>query len=75
MTTTHKHVIAQSLVANVGTPFTTDQINDLVDSYDGTRRLRELRSEGWPIKAVRNGTTWNYTLTRRPNKKMVAQYA
>lgn len=70
MSTTIKSAVAQTLVGNA---------KNWVSITDptATRRLRELRSEGWSIKARRNPeapTQFQYMLTRVPAKKTVAQY-
>jgi hypothetical protein len=62
------------LVDHQGTPINTATINQVAGSSEGTRRLRELRSEGFSIKAQNEGRTWFYTLTRKPAKKLVSQY-
>lgn len=70
MSTTIKAAVAQTLVGNVKNWVS-------IPDPTATRRLRELRSEGWSIKARRNPTTptsFQYMLTRVPAKKVVAQY-
>jgi DNA-binding HxlR family transcriptional regulator len=70
MSTTIKAAVAQTLVGNAKTWVS-------IPDPTATRRLRELRSEGWSIRTRRNPempTTFEYMLTRVPNKKVVAQY-
>lgn len=72
---TQKSRLAQFLVANAKTPITTSTLNTVAGSAEGTRRIRELRAEGWPINVTREGRSFYYTLTRVPAKKVIAQYA
>lgn len=73
---TYKSAVAQHLVRNPKTWVDANTINS-IGGADGTRRLRELRAEGWSIKSRRNPqmpTTFEYQLSRVPAKKTVAQY-
>lgn len=77
MATTNKGAVAQLLVETAKTWIASSTVQ-IVGGPGGTRRLRELRSEGWSIKTRRNPenpTTFQHMLTRVPNKKVVAQYA
>lgn len=70
MSTTIKATVAQTLVGNAKNWVS-------INNPTATRRLRELRSEGWSIRTRRNPqqpTQFEYMLTRVPAKKVVAQY-
>ena len=76
MSTTYKAAVAQTLVGNPKTWINTSTINE-IGGPGGTRRVRELRAEGWSIKTRRNPdapTTFQFMLSRVPAKKVVAQY-
>lgn len=76
MSTTYKAAVAQTLVSNAKNWIDTHTINT-VGGPGGTRRLRELRSEGWSIRTRRNPATptqFQFMLTRVPAKKVIAQY-
>lgn len=73
-TATVKSKVARFLAANPKTWLSTTDIR----SFGGdtaTRRLRELRSEGWNIKTGQTETgEYQYKLTRVPAKKVLSQY-
>lgn len=76
MNSTNKAAVAQTLVGNAKSWIDTATITE-VGGPGGTRRLRELRSEGWSIRTRRNPetpSTFQFMLTRVPAKKVVAQY-
>lgn len=70
---TAKSRVAQHLVSNPKVWLDTNTIRE-VGGASGTRRLRDLRAEGWSIKSQRDGTSFQYMLTKVPAKKVVAQY-
>ncbi len=70
---TNKAAVANLLVSNAKTWVGTPEIVS-VGGAQGTRRLRELRSEGWSIATKREGRNHFYKLSRVPAKKTLAQY-
>lgn len=76
MATTYKGRVAEYLVENAKT-WIDSAIFTEVGGLNGTRRLRELRAEGWSIKTRRNPespTNFQHMLSKVPAKKVIAQY-
>lgn len=73
---TYKGTIAKHLVENQK-QWIDSSVFTQIGGLNGDRRLRELRAEGWSIKSRRNPESprnFQYTLTRVPAKRVVAQY-